>query len=451
MNVGIKSLVRWLIGLPVRLLLVLCLTSVLLVILLMLVAGLHVHSRFVADGIMRLLLLALLAGYTWAVYFGLPIFLKHARWQRIFISSVPALGLLFLTYLAAAAVMNAAFSSKSDQRVESVTLPSGEILENHTYCDDGGWPSGSRINQLFLKNPATGSSERIDAHGDLDYDYGPSLLQKYPHPQEFVHGDEKVLTIGTYICQRRIWKTGPEWEIRFFGGVSKDAAKYLRSFVKTNSMFFSSTGAGPENYMQYRIENLDLENNVLTYKRIPWNVKRDLPELRDFPDYLVYSSCDYHGNPAYNFPWEFDLARTRAKNGPRWKKPMPFRMALDYSVITFRGKPNPPPEEKHAIAMARPGAKEIATATLELSDQELRAAECRFTVCGTNHCVEKFKAMYGYADAQTNHFYIIWQPHVAGAFPVPSLVLGEWVIVGEMDWGSNSGCDEFIRLRRIEP
>ena len=40
---------------------------------------------------------------------------------------------------------------------------------------------------------------------------------------------------------------------------------------------------------------------------------------------------------------------------------------------------------------------------------------------------------------------------VDGAFPVPSLVLGEWVIVGEMDWGGNCGCDEFIRLRRIKP
>ncbi len=30
---------------------------------------------------------------------------------------------------------------KTDERIESVKLPSGEILENHTYCDEGGWPS----------------------------------------------------------------------------------------------------------------------------------------------------------------------------------------------------------------------------------------------------------------------------------------------------------------------
>jgi hypothetical protein len=68
-----KSVLRWLIGLPVRLLAVLCLTGILLV------AGLHVHSSFVADGVMRLLLLVLLAGYTWAVYYG-----------RHFFSNAPA-------------------------------------------------------------------------------------------------------------------------------------------------------------------------------------------------------------------------------------------------------------------------------------------------------------------------------------------------------------------------
>jgi hypothetical protein len=170
-----------------------------------------------------LIILVLWLGYTWAVYFDLPIFLKRSRWQRILISSVPALVLMLLTGWMALRAVNAIFFGKSvsDQRMESVTLPSGEVLENHTYCDDGGWPSGSRINQLFLKNPATGTSERIDAHGDLDYSYGPSLLELYPHPQEIVRGDEKVLIIGSFVCKRCVWKTGPEWDIASFGGAWK--------------------------------------------------------------------------------------------------------------------------------------------------------------------------------------------------------------------------------------
>lgn len=230
---------------------------------------------------------------------------------------------------------------KTDERIESVKLPSGEILENHTYLKTG-WGS-DRCNTLFLKNPATGASEQIDDRfGYLNYEAGPndpSLLQRYPHPQEFVHGDEKVLIIGSYICKRCIWKTGPEWDIASFGGGSGDAAKYLRSFVKTNSTFFSSPDSGPGEYLHYQIENLDLENNILTIKRISWNAQTEPSELRDFPDYLVFSTIGYNGQSGYQFPWKFDEARTRAKNGPRWLDKMPFRMVLDYSVIIFPDKP----------------------------------------------------------------------------------------------------------------
>ena len=44
-------------------------------------------------------------------------------------------------------------AGKTDERIESFKLPSGEILENHTYYDNGGWPSGARINELYPENP----------------------------------------------------------------------------------------------------------------------------------------------------------------------------------------------------------------------------------------------------------------------------------------------------------
>ncbi len=418
----------------------------------------------------RLIVALVLAGYTWAVYYRLPFFRKQARPQRILISSGWAALFALMTFLmmdlgAAASDAQSIRIIKTDQRVETVTLPSGEVLENHTYLQEG-W-GDERYNALFLKNPATGASERIeDPFGYWNYEAGPSdpsLLQRYPHPQEFVRGDEKVLIIGPFVCKRWVQKKKePYWDMFSFDqATDREAAEYLQSFWKpadpaqasrlaSRSLF---AGEGPQCYLKYQFESLDLENNVLTVKRARGNFNGSWGHLSsdEFPDYLVYSACDYDGAPAYNFPWEFDLARTRAKNGPRWLKPMPFRIALDYSVITFQGTPGVPFDETHAIAMARPGAKEIATATLELSDQELRTSECRFTVCGTNRFVEKFEAMYGYADAQTNHFNIIWQPHVAGAFPVSSLNTGEWAIVEEMGWDANCGCDEFIRLRRIEP
>jgi hypothetical protein len=67
-----------------------------------------------------------------------------------------------------------------------------------------------------------------------------------------------------------------------------------------------------------------LENNVLTVKRVPWNAQTDPPKFRDFPNYLVFSAVNYNGKSRCEFPWEFDEARTRAKNGPRWEKPVPF-------------------------------------------------------------------------------------------------------------------------------
>jgi hypothetical protein len=360
--------------------------------------------------------------------------------------------LMLLVYFGWNAIVIAAWSSKSDQRVESVTLPSGEVLENHTYCDDRGWPSGARINQLFLKNPATGASERI---GDLDDAYGSSLLQRYPHPQEIVHGDKKVLIIGPLVCKRCIWKTGPEWGIASFGGASGDAKEYLRSFVKTNSAFFSSPYSGPEEFLHYQIENLDLENNVLTVKRIPWNAQTEPPEFRDFPDYLVSSAVNYDGKSRYEFPWIFDEARTRAKNGPRWEKPMPFRMALDYSVIAFPAEAGFRPNGvKRDVALAHAGAKEIAALSLELSDQEVRGAECKYTVF-TNAITDKIEATYGHACVETNRFYIVWEPRNPASWQTSvssaMLNLDEWTLISEDWFGRNILRDEYIRLRKIEP
>jgi hypothetical protein len=407
-------------------------------------------NLFVAVGV--LLLLVLLAGYTWAVYFGFPFFRQRARHQRIFISAGLALMPVCLTGFAGALVVNAIFFSKSDQRVESVTLPSGEVLENHTYCDEGGWPGGARINELFLKNPATGTSERVDANGDLDYPYSPSLLERFPHPQEIVREGEKVLLIGPYVCKRWIWKTGPEWYIVRFDMAAGDAKEYLRSFVKTNSTFFTSPYSGPEEFLHYQIENLDLGNNVLTIKRIPWNAQTDPPEFRDFPDYLVYSAVGYNGKSGYQFPWKFDEARTRAKNGPRWEKPVPFRMALDYSVITFPAQAGFMPHgEKRDVALAHAGAREIAATSLELSDREVRGAECKYVIL-TNAITDKIEAMYGYACAETNRFYIVWEPRDPAAwYSAATLNLDDWAPVGEDGFGRNIHRDEYIRLREIEP
>jgi hypothetical protein len=336
-----KSTLRWLVGLPARLVLALILTGVLAVMLVVLVGGLHIQSGFVGESLMRLLILALLAGYTWAVYFGLPFFCKRARWQRVLISSVPAAALLFLTYLAAAAVICAVFFGKSDQRVESVTLPSGEVLENHTHSESG-FPDGVRINELFLKNPATGTSERVDSNGNLDYEYNDSLLVRFPHPQEFIYGDEKVLVIGSYLCQRIKFGNVPCWNITSID-FPTEAQAYLKSFFSTND--YSSKNPSDIGLEGGRVPfvfaSLDLTNNVLTLKKqMPegygnWQQFRQHPDSifwDEFPSNLVFSATVFNGGSIYQFPFKFDLARTKAMNGPLWDNSTP----PDSSSITIR-------------------------------------------------------------------------------------------------------------------
>ncbi|HEX4120956.1 MAG TPA: hypothetical protein VH619_10095, partial [Verrucomicrobiae bacterium] len=376
MKPGIKFAL-WLFGVAFWLIVALVLSGIFYVLLAYLRVGLHLAETL---PVWPLPCLLLLVGYTWAVYYHLPFFRKRSRRQRILISSGLAAPLILMTilmiYFGGPIALNALEDlsiRKTDRRVETVTLPSGEILENHTYLEES-W-GDERYNALFLKNPATGASERInDPSRCWNYEAGPSepsLLQRYPHPQEFVRGDEKVLLIGPSVCKRRGRKNGPYWDIFNFDQAQWGAADYVQSFWKPADPAQASrlasrssfAGEGPEGNLHYQFDSLDLENNVLTVKRArtylngPWgHLSSD-----EFPDYLVYSACDYHGAPAYDFPWDFDLARTRAENGPRWLKPMPFRMALDYSVITFQGTPGVPFEEKHALAVARPGAKEIAT------------------------------------------------------------------------------------------
>ena len=152
-----------------------------------------------------LIVISNVAVFAGAIYFRLPFFLSRTNRQRFLISAVIAVPTVFLTYYCVVALLTAAldFGSTSDKRTESVTLPSGEVLVNHTFREGpslGG--SGERMNKLFLNNPAKGTSELV---GDLNYEgepNTPSLLAESPHPQEFIYGDEKILVIGSYLCQR---------------------------------------------------------------------------------------------------------------------------------------------------------------------------------------------------------------------------------------------------------
>jgi hypothetical protein len=207
-----KSKLWWFAGLFLRLLLV----SFLSLILSFVMAGTFIDLGFNNRISWGLIVIGNVAVFAWAIYFRLPFFLSRTNRQRFLISAVIAVPTVFLTYYGIVALVTAAWddASTSDRRTESVTLPSGEVLVNHTFREEpslGG--SGERMNKLFLNNPTKGTSELV---GDLNYEgepNTPSLLAESPHPQEFIYGDEKVLVIGSYLCQRIKFNNVPYWNI----------------------------------------------------------------------------------------------------------------------------------------------------------------------------------------------------------------------------------------------
>jgi hypothetical protein len=267
-----------------------------------------------------------------AIYFRLPFFLSRTNRQRFLISTVIALPTVFLIYFCGIALLSALsaaldFGSTSDKRTESVTLPSGEVLVNHTFREGpslGG--SGERMNKLFLNNPTKGTSELV---GDLNYEgepNTPSLLAESPHPQEFIYGDEKVLVLGSYLCQRINSPKAPYWDITTInwengklGLLDDEARAYLKTFLPTNAIPTNQSPYenGLEGSVRFDFDSLDLTNNVLTLKK---QMPKAGENWDEFPPYLVYSAPGWNPDSIYTFPSKFDIARTKAKNGPLWDK-----------------------------------------------------------------------------------------------------------------------------------
>jgi hypothetical protein len=321
-----KSKLWWFAGLVLRLFLVSFLSLIVSFVSLGTFMGLGFNNR-ISWG---LIVISNVAVFACAIYFRLPFFLSRTNRQRFLISTVIAVPTVFLTYYGVVALLTAAldFASTSDQRTESVTLPSGEVLVNHTFREGpslGG--SGERMNKLFLNNPTKGTSELV---GDLNYEgepNTPSLLAESPQPQEFIYGDEKVLVVGTYLCQRLKFNNVPYWNITFIG-VDTEAQAYIKSFLPTNEIASGLYEMGLQGSVPFVFDSLDLTNNILTIKKQMPKGYEDWQHFKafqtpltilwdEFPPYLVYS---FHGSSIDQFPLKFDIARTKAKNGPLWDK-----------------------------------------------------------------------------------------------------------------------------------
>jgi len=319
-----KSKLWWFAGLFLRLLLLSFLSLILSFVSWGTFMGLGFNHR-ISWG---LIVISNVAVFALAIYYRFPFFLSRTNRQRFWISAVIAVPTVFLAYYSVMALLTAAliFASTSDKRIESVTLPSGEVLENHTHYESG-WDGGDRFNKLFLKNPAKRTSELV---GDLRYRVEPntpSLLAQSSHPQGFNYRNKKVLVIGPYLCKRIDSPKAPYWDITTInwengklGLLDNDARAYLKSFVPTNDIpsHPSPYEIGLEGRVRFDFDSLDLTNNILTIKK---QLPKEGENWDEFPPYLVYSALGWNADSIYTFPSKFDIALTKAKNGPLWDKP----------------------------------------------------------------------------------------------------------------------------------
>jgi hypothetical protein len=382
----------------------------------------------------------LLVGFTGAVYLGLPVLLSRPKRQRLLGSAALALPLVAICVIVcsygvrAVAAITLGFmfhDEKTDQRMESVALPSGDVLENETYFVSS-FRSSERYNRLYLKS-RNGARELIK---DFNYEAKESLLQQHPRPLELIRGNEKVLVLGRYILRRWIFRGSVEWDFMPSSVGSFAAEAYLKSFNKTNSTPFDEEGRS----VRFDFDDLDFEHNVLTLRKTHQD-----PRFQ-FPEYLVFSAIEY------KFPWEFDLARTREKNGPRWATPMPGKLMLDYSIIAF---PNVDlrnvhiPEERTAI-LAKTGAREIFSKTLELSATNWADFKWSYTLPNGTQTGEEPEAIYGFENWRPGCFNILWRiPHSTVPWGNPSLLcLDDWLNITAAGFEGNISALEFVRLRR---
>ncbi len=376
--------------------------------------------------------LILLAACAWILYKGLPFaaFLtERQRWLISFAGAVPLAAIACpLTWLYLFLFL--AFRDYDlEKRTETFQLPSGEILENQTRLV--GNRTIERFNHLSIKSPR-GAREFI---ADVNYEASPSLLDGFSKPFEIIHDDEKILVIGPHMFQRSTFQGRSEW-FPFPSSAGEVAAgSYLQSFNNTNSPFTFYQGLTPE----FKFDSIDLEHCVLTLRRTEGHFNLRLP------DYLVFSAL------GYQFPWEFDILRTKATNGSPWARPMPGKFVLDISEVMFP-KPDPkflPFFEKREISLIRRGAREVFSKTIELSDTRWTDFDGHYELPNGTPGVENLGALYGCDDPAPGGYHIFWRlPHSSEPMGQQTLLtVGHWLALDAGGFNGDVCLVKFVRLR----
>ena len=295
--------------------------------------------------------------------------------------------------------------------IETVTLPTGEVVMNESKSDDAG-----SSNNLFYQANASAPYESL---GEIDLMFSSISLHK-SKPFILKGGNHEALVIGDYVFERSAQKGGRYWLVK---DTKPDfvAEALLRNFILPN---------GPA---QYVFDHLDLDQNVLvTRLKLPKLTKAEAREEHaaqqksqsafpnpTYPKYLVYSA------PQYGLPLTFDFQRTGALNG----LPLPNdKLSMDVSVVTFPGDTSRLLGRDRAAALAEPGAKEIFAKTFPLNGETWTKIEYATRLSPTITENSQFEAILGFNDPAPHRVNIFWRREPDQQADWHPTETGAWVV-----------------------
>ncbi len=287
--------------------------------------------------------------------------------------------------------------SVGEKETDTMDFPTGEILTNTSLCYVG--MGVTRRNQLAFQETSTSPVESVA----LIKTFGSVPLSV--ETAKLVHLGSLPLAIGLNDClfTRHILNGKPYWsEYNTMADVIAPA--FVQSLGKTNTgsignLFSSSIFLGKP---IYEFDRLDAQNRVLV-------IKRSLP---DFPQlqYLVYSEDAFNSlgqktvRILHDWPWHFDLLRTRQING--LTPPEDPHLTLEVSVITVPDEFNVRfPDREYLLSHA--GAKELLDESFPLSSTEWKAFDYQYwntnlKVQTTNH----IEVLFGFKNAEPGDYTI---------------------------------------------
>ncbi len=342
--------------------------------------------------------------------------------------------LLRITFLTAFLAVGSCSLAQTEKSVETITLPSGEILANESFLSVG--PETVRHRKLFFRETLSAPRELI---GENIQAGGAPLSLDAAKPFILRAEDRTALIIGSHVFQRWLRKEGPYWYC-FTTNPDAAASVFLRSFLPPgDSRISSSSPIGirswlnvPKPEVPYRFDQLDLSQNVLI-------TRLDSSETM-FPELLVYSAR------LYGSPLSFDIERTRAAN--KLKPPSDTGISIDFSVVTYSGELSLSDSRESVVAL--PGAAEIHARTLPLSSSTWTTTECSFSIPTGISINERFDVLLGFCDPLPDYISIYWRRHPVLWDQWHFARLNKWIRAEAAGYKGGVSRVAFFRVRRTE-